>query len=86
MTFKHTVTATACAAAVLATSGAALAATTASTTAPAPNHSAGRGTIVSTTRLPQLSAGEIKSYLKESGFDASQVRYGVDAYRIVYRT
>jgi hypothetical protein len=82
MTFKHTVTATACAAAVLATSGAALAATT----APAPNHSAGRGTIVSTTRLPQLSAGEIKSYLKESGFDASQVRYGVDAYRIVYRT
>jgi hypothetical protein len=82
MTFKHTVTVTACAAAVLATSGAALASTSASTAA----KSTARGTIVSTTRLPQLSAGEITSFLKEQGFDASHVRYGVDAYRIVYRT
>src|SRR5262249_39288920 len=42
--------------------------------------------IVSVTPLPHLSAADVAATLRDDGFDASQVRYGVDAYRIVYRT
>jgi hypothetical protein len=60
-------------------------AATAASAAAAPPHTA-RGSVVSVTPLPQLSAVDVAATLRDDGFDASGVRYGVDAYRIVYRT
>ncbi|VXB84276.1 S9 family peptidase [Aeromicrobium sp. 9AM] len=45
-----------------------------------------RGTIVSSTKVADLSAAKATAYLDDAGFDAGHVTYGVTAYRIVYRT
>ena len=45
-----------------------------------------RGSIVSSTKVADLSAAKATTYLDDAGFDASHVTYGVTAYRIVYRT
>ncbi|NKZ03952.1 lipase [Actinomadura latina] len=42
--------------------------------------------MVSATRLGAMSAAEVRAWLATEDFDASAVRYGVDAYRLVYRT
>ncbi|MDR7321295.1 MULTISPECIES: lipase family protein [Catenuloplanes] len=56
--------------------------------APAAPVSAGRerGALVSVTPVVGLGAGEAAAYLGRYGLDASRVRFGVDATRIVYRT
>ncbi|WNI32121.1 alpha/beta fold hydrolase [Streptomyces sp. ITFR-6] len=47
----------------------------------------GRGTLVHTERLYTLKTREaVTAELTRSGFDASQARHGVDAYRLTYRT
>jgi len=76
--------------AVAATTVACLTAATAAAAVPA--HRAGeqtaasRGTLVSATHLRTMSAEQIRTWLKSDDFDASQVKYGVDTYRLVYRT
>ncbi|WP_203596669.1 hypothetical protein [Actinomadura bangladeshensis] len=45
-----------------------------------------RGRLVSAAHLGAMSAAEVRAWLASEGFDASSVRYGVDAYRLVYRT
>jgi dienelactone hydrolase len=45
-----------------------------------------RGQLVSATHLTGLSATDTATTLTDAGFDASQVEYGVDAYKLVYRT
>ncbi|MFI0481458.1 alpha/beta hydrolase family protein [Actinomadura sp. 9N215] len=47
---------------------------------------ADRGHLVSATHLRTLSADEVRAWLATEDFDATSVRYGVDAYRLVYRT
>ncbi|MFB4302967.1 alpha/beta hydrolase family protein [Actinomadura sp. NTSP31] len=47
---------------------------------------AARGQLVSVRHLGAKSAGEVRAWLATEGFDASSVRYGVDSYRLVYRT
>jgi hypothetical protein len=66
----------------------AAAAVTASLVA-APSASAAQpqhGTIVSAKRVQHLSPRQIRTTLKTDEFSAAKVRYGVDAYRLVYRT
>ncbi|MBL1099092.1 alpha/beta hydrolase family protein [Streptomyces coffeae] len=47
----------------------------------------GRGTLVSAERLYRLAGPkEVAAELTSAGFDARTARYGVDAYRLVYRT
>ncbi|WP_083999986.1 alpha/beta hydrolase family protein [Actinomadura kijaniata] len=45
-----------------------------------------RGEIVSSVRVKRMSAKQARAWLASDGFDARAVRYGVDAYRLVYRT
>ncbi|POM25758.1 Secretory lipase [Actinomadura rubteroloni] len=45
-----------------------------------------RGAVVSVRRVQDLGAGAVRAALREDGLDASRVRHGVTAYRIVYRT
>ncbi|MBG0564431.1 hypothetical protein I4J89_23565 [Actinoplanes sp. NEAU-A11] len=45
-----------------------------------------RGALVSVTPVAELDADQVSRYLTRFGLDPSQVRYGVDAKRIVYRT
>ncbi|MGR6915441.1 lipase family protein [[Actinomadura] parvosata] len=45
-----------------------------------------RGAVVSSTLLEKLDKGQIAERLKATGIDAAQVKYGVSAYRVVYRT
>lgn len=45
-----------------------------------------RGRLVSATHVKTMSADEVRAWLASGKFDASSVRYGVDAYRLVYRT
>ncbi|MFB4309891.1 hypothetical protein [Actinomadura sp. GTD37] len=45
-----------------------------------------RGRLVSATHLGAMSAAEVRAWLAGEKFDASSVRHGVDAYRLVYRT
>jgi pimeloyl-ACP methyl ester carboxylesterase len=44
-----------------------------------------RGAVVSTTRVAHLSKADAASYLEAGGI-GSQVNYGVDAYRVIYRS
>jgi hypothetical protein len=67
------------AAATIAAVLAALVPVSSASAAPAP----GRGTTVSVTPLGHLSAAEL---LARSPFDTNRARYGVDAYRLLYRT
>ncbi|QKV92827.1 lipase [Streptomyces sp. NA02950] len=47
----------------------------------------GRGTLVSAERLYRLAGPEdVAAELTSAGFEAGTARYGVDAYRLVYRT
>ncbi|MFC7563915.1 hypothetical protein ACFQU9_11870 [Actinomadura namibiensis] len=45
-----------------------------------------RGEVVSFARVRSMSAKQTRAWLASDGFDAEAVRYGVDAYRLVYRT
>ncbi|MDL4820310.1 hypothetical protein [Actinomadura opuntiae] len=45
-----------------------------------------RGQLVSARHLGARSAEEVRAWLASEDFDASSVRYGVDSYRLVYRT
>ncbi|MEU2250726.1 lipase [Streptomyces sp. NPDC019224] len=56
-------------------------------TSPAPAEAAGRGTLVSAERLYTLTTPRaVTADLTAAGFGADTVRYGVAAYRLVYRT
>ncbi|MEQ4725111.1 lipase family protein [Nonomuraea sp. B19D2] len=44
------------------------------------------GAVVSSTLVEKLDKGQIAERLKAAGIDAAQVKYGVSAYRVVYRT
>lgn len=60
----------------------------ASSTAALPSHQepAARGSVVSATPVEDLGAREVAARLATAGIDTAQVRYGVRAHRIVYRT
>ncbi|MFD9950200.1 lipase family protein [Nonomuraea sp. NPDC059023] len=45
-----------------------------------------RGALVSSTLVEKLDKGQVAERLKATGIDAAQVKYGVSAYRVVYRT
>ncbi|URN04380.1 hypothetical protein LUW74_14370 [Actinomadura madurae] len=45
-----------------------------------------RGHLVSAVHLRTMPAGQVRAWLATEGFDAASVRYGVDTYRLVYRT
>nr|WP_312024648.1 hypothetical protein [Streptomyces sp. WAC 06783] len=51
-----------------------------------PERSSGTGSIVSATLVVDLDAKEVAARLEKAGIEAAQVRYGVRAHRIVYRT
>ncbi|MBD2898944.1 hypothetical protein amrb99_79210 [Actinomadura sp. RB99] len=55
---------------------------------PAATHgqAAARGQLISARYLGTRSADEVRAWLATEGFDASSVRYGVDSYRLIYRT
>ncbi|MWA00279.1 lipase [Actinomadura sp. LD22] len=42
--------------------------------------------MISARYLGTRSAAEVRAWLPTEGFDASSVRYGVDSYRLIYRT
>jgi hypothetical protein len=59
----------------------------AATSANAPGaHADGRGALISAQHLRTLSATEAAAELASDRFDPGTVRYGVDTYRLVYRT
>ncbi|MFD4944845.1 hypothetical protein ACFWNT_20475 [Streptomyces sp. NPDC058409] len=45
-----------------------------------------RGAVVSSTPVVDLNAKEVADRLAKTGIDTAQIRYGVRAHRIVYRT
>lgn len=45
-----------------------------------------RGTVISSTRVEKLDKAQVAERLKATGIDPAQVKYGVSAYRVVYRT
>lgn len=45
-----------------------------------------RGQVVSAERIAHMSAAATGRYLSDGGYDAPAPRYGVDQYRLVYRT
>ncbi|GGP13197.1 lipase family protein [Nonomuraea glycinis] len=45
-----------------------------------------RGAVVSSTLVEKLDKDQVAERLKATGIDAAQVKYGVRAYRVVYRT
>ncbi|MFC8625774.1 hypothetical protein [Streptomyces anulatus] len=47
---------------------------------------AARGSVISVTPVADLDAKDVRARLAKTGIDATQVRYGVRAHRIVYRT
>ncbi|MDC7338001.1 alpha/beta hydrolase family protein [Streptomyces lydicus] len=53
---------------------------------PAHQHPATRGAVVSVIPVADLDAKEVAARVAKEGIDATQVRYGVRADRIVYRT
>ncbi|OZM79598.1 hypothetical protein CFP66_25345 [Pseudonocardia sp. MH-G8] len=46
----------------------------------------GRGSVVSSVPVADLAADEVRTRLQAAGIDAAQVRFGVSAQRVVYRT
>ena len=76
----------AAAAAVVAGLSAASVVTVAAQAAHAARAHGGRGSIVSAALVGQMSADQARAYLKVCGYDAATTRYGVDVYRVVYRT
>ncbi|XXX82457.1 hypothetical protein WMF30_27260 [Sorangium sp. So ce134] len=71
--------ATACVAALLAASSAC--STTEQATQPEE-----RGTLISATPVATMDSDQVSQYLEGFGLDTSQVRFGVEAHQIVYRT
>ncbi|WP_198169422.1 alpha/beta hydrolase family protein [Herbidospora daliensis] len=53
---------------------------------PLPASAGQRGDIVSATRLEKLSPKQVTTALKGDAWDTGKVRYGVETYRLVYRT
>ncbi|MFD7868167.1 hypothetical protein [Streptomyces sp. NPDC059783] len=53
---------------------------------PAYQQPASRGSVISATPVADLDAKDVVARLVKAGIDAAQVRYGVRAHRIVYRT
>ncbi|MFH8753280.1 hypothetical protein ACH4GK_39715 [Streptomyces rimosus] len=51
-----------------------------------PERSPGAGSVVSATLVVDLDAKEVVARLEKAGIEAAQVRYGVRAHRVVYRT
>ncbi|WP_103532341.1 alpha/beta fold hydrolase [Streptomyces sp. SM11] len=52
-----------------------------------PQHQSGRGALLHAERLYTLKTRQaVAAELTKAGFDASQARHGVDAYRLTYRT
>ncbi|MFC6885788.1 MULTISPECIES: alpha/beta hydrolase family protein [Actinomadura] len=47
---------------------------------------AARGELLSAEHVRAMPARKVREWLESDGFDAGRVRYGVDAYRLVYRT
>ncbi|MEO3786927.1 hypothetical protein ABGB12_26680 [Actinocorallia sp. B10E7] len=45
-----------------------------------------RGELLSAKKLKSYTAAQVKKRLKTEGFDSEKVKYGVDTYRLVYRT
>ncbi|MEU1802102.1 lipase [Streptomyces sp. NPDC019937] len=79
--------AAACAALLLLPAAAAVPAAAATPRAAVAPAAHGRGALVSAEPLYTLAApGQVAAELRTGGFDAGAVRYGVDAYRLVYRT
>ncbi|MFZ3570807.1 alpha/beta hydrolase [Streptomyces sp. BH097] len=74
------------AAALLLAGGVAAPAATALDSAPAAAHRAARGTLVSVIPVATLTRAEVVRWLTDHGVDAEQVRHGVRAYRLTYRT
>ncbi|HEX3786691.1 MAG TPA: lipase [Pseudonocardiaceae bacterium] len=60
--------------------------TTALPASAAPAPTPVRGQLVSEQHLSTLTPAQTTSTLTQAGFDASAVHFGVDAYRLVYRT
>ncbi|AXB48197.1 hypothetical protein A4R43_00545 [Amycolatopsis albispora] len=56
------------------------------TTEPQAAPEPGRGTVVSAVPVADLTPAEVTARLRAAGIDASQVRFGVSAQRVVYRT
>ncbi|WP_237307740.1 hypothetical protein [Streptomyces alboflavus] len=56
------------------------------TSATHPQQAAARGSVVSVTPVLDLDAKEVEARMKKAEIDERQVRHGVRAYRIVYRT
>jgi predicted esterase len=73
---------------VLACSGLAAAcqSTSLAATTPAQDGGGARGQVVSSTLIAHMSAAETAGYLRKGGYGSPAPRYGVDQYRIVYRT
>ncbi|HEY3560368.1 hypothetical protein [Kribbella sp. NPDC051137] len=63
-----------------------VAGTTTPATAVEPPGHARRGSVVSVTPVEHLSAPELTQYLQTTGMKPGPAKYGVDAYRVVYRT
>ncbi|WP_328899615.1 lipase [Streptomyces sp. NBC_00441] len=83
----RTVAAAACCGLLLSGPAALAAPAPASPTHAAPVDAAGRGTLVSAERLYTLTTPQaVTADLTAAGFGADTVRYGVVAYRLVYRT
>ncbi|HZX05482.1 hypothetical protein [Kribbella sp.] len=59
--------------------------TTPATAVDPPGHNR-RGSVVSVTPIEHLSAPELTQYLQTTGMKPGPAKYGVDAYRVVYRT
>ncbi len=53
---------------------------------PAPPADTDRGRIVESEHLRTFSPADVKAELTAQGFDTGAVRFGVDTYRLVYRT
>lgn len=45
-----------------------------------------RGTIISSTKVRDLDAAQLRTTLRESGYPTDEVRYGATGYRVSYRT
>lgn len=52
----------------------------------AAGQNAARGHLVSVSHLATMSAEQVRAWLASEDFDTASVRYGVDTYRLVYRT
>ncbi|WP_181957732.1 hypothetical protein [Nonomuraea longispora] len=45
-----------------------------------------RGAVASSTPVEKLDRSQVAERLKANGIDAGHVKYGVNAYRVIYRT